>query len=665
MNPNASEIQGYPTVPDIRDVDGPVDLAICAVPRAQAEQALIGCAETGVGSVIMFSAGFAEVDDGGRKAQSRLADIARDAKMRLAGPNCMGMANLKTGAIASFHPAFATPMSRDGRIGIVSQSGAFGGQVMMMAQRRQLPLAHVITTGNEADIQVSDGLIYLASQPHVDVILLYIEGVRDGARLIQGLELAHRNKKTVIAVKLGRTDVGESAAASHTAALAGSDAVFDAVLRQYGAHRAYSIEEFFELGCVAAIGGLPRNRDTGIVTVSGGVGVLMADDASIRGLTLPVLADETQAKIRDWVPFAGTRNPLDVTGQVINDLSLLNKSVDAIAQDPGDFGIVLMFMGAALANPKAAAQILPAWLDIRERHPDIWFALAGLMDADVQRQLDAAGIPTFAEPTHATRAAAALAGVAEAQARPLIRPKLTKGAQLPKGALNEVDSLKLLSKAGIATTQVFVAKTADDAEACAANIPGPVVVKILSADIAHKTDIGGVQIGLRSAQEVRDAFETCLENGRLYAPHARIQGCLVAPMAPDGVDVILGVTRDEVFGPVIMFGLGGVFVEVFEDVSFRIAPIAPDEADRMIQEVKGAQLLQGVRGAVPSDRVALAQAISDLSVFAAAHRDQIETFDTNPVRVLPKGQGVLGLDAVFIAMAQHANLNQTDIGDIQ
>jgi acyl-CoA synthetase (NDP forming) len=648
INPKASEIQALPAFADISQVPGPVDLAICAVPGALAEATVNACAAQGVKSMIMFSAGFAEVSEAGAAAQARMADVARAAGMRLAGPNCMGMANVRSGAMASFHPAFAQPMAKDGKIGLVSQSGAFGGLSTFMALKRGIAFANIITTGNEADIEASDGLIYLAEQEHIEVILLYIEGVRDGAKFLHGLRRARENKKTVIAIKLGRTEAGAEAAASHTAALAGADEVYDAIFQQYGVYRATSIEEFFDIGCAAAIAGLPKNNRTGLVTVSGGVGVLMADDGASRGLEIPELQDATKAKVKELVPFAGVRNPLYITGKVINDRSLFATAMDLLFQD-SDFGVVIGFQGAALTQDGAAERVVPPWLDLKNRYPEQWIAISGLLGPEIQTALEAAGIPAFGEPTHATRAAAALSKIRAAFQEPLDIPETTTSTDLPAGTANEIASLKALQDAGLNTVSAHAAKDADAAVAAADQVGYPVVLKILSPDILHKSDIGGVKLGLGDAAAVRAAFTEIIAAAKEHAAQAHIDGCLVAPMTSGGVETILGVTRDPVFGPVVMFGLGGVFVEAMGDVSFRVAPFGIDEAHRMIQETKGAKILAGLRGAGPADIGALAKALSDLSIYAARHATQLESLEANPFLVRPAGQGAIALDAVLIS----------------
>ncbi len=647
VNPKAKEIQGLPVFPSIGDVDGSVDLAICAVPGEAAMATLQACAKKGVRSVVMFSAGFAEVSEEGRIEQDKMAAFAREAGIRLMGPNCMGVANIHSGMIASFHPAFMFPQPKGGRIALVSQSGAFGGLCMQMARERGIGFAYMITTGNEADVQATDALAYLANDPDVGVIMLYLEGCRDGARMIEALEIARRNNKPVVAIKLGRTDAGAKAAQSHTAALAGSDSVFEAVFKQYGVYRAYNIEEFFDVGVATSIGCMPRNNKVGLVTVSGGVGVLMADDAAARGLDVEELPASAQAKFKKLVPFAGVNNPLDVTGQIMNDRTLLEQAANLVLSE-SDYGSLVCFQGASSAMPEIAAEQLAVWLRVKKRYPDRLICISGLLAPDYIKAIEAGGMPTSRDPTHSLRAIAALNGFATAFARPFSVPKvgLAKN-RLPVGNLNEIEAMKVLADAGLPVIEERLATTADEAAAAAEAIGFPVVMKVVSRDILHKSDIGGVKLRLADAKAVRAAFADIMSSVAKAMPSAKLDGCLVAPMlGGGGVETIIGVTDDPVFGPVVMFGLGGINVEVLHDVAFRVAPFDEDEAHRMMREIRSYKVLEGVRGAPPCDVDALAKALAAVSRFAAAHRDQIASLEANPVVVRPKGQGAIALDAV-------------------
>jgi len=646
VNPRGGEIQGLAAATSIAKVEGPVDLAICAVPSAAVADTLRQCADKGVRGVVIFSSGFAEIGDEGERQQAAMSALAADSGMRLMGPNCMGFANFRRGLIASFHPGFATPMGRDGRIGLVSQSGAFGGLCAVMAMQRGVPMSHVLTTGNESDVQAADCLGYLAQDPDTDVILCYLEGCRDGPRLLEALALARENRKPVVAVKLGRTEAGARAAASHTAALAGSDAVYDALFRQFGVHRAHSIEEFFDIGCAIAVGGLPADDKVGIVTVSGGVGVLMADAAAGLGLDVAPLPDAAQRQMKEMVPFAGVNNPLDVTGQVVNDPELFGRAM-RLVMEQADYAAIAAFQGSQFAAEGAMEKYFPPWQALKAAWPERLFAVAGMLTPQVQQAFQAIGIPAVVEPTHAIRAIAAGAGFTAAFARPEPWQRAAQvDVALPTGPVDELAALALLRAAGVPAVEAGLARDRDQAVAMAAALDGPVVLKVVSPDILHKTEVGGVRLNLKGADAVAAAFDAIIAAAGVAAPEAEIHGCLVAPMAGEGVETIIGVVRDPVFGPVVMFGLGGVFVEALQDVTFRVAPFGEAEAARMLDEVRGARLLDGVRGRPPADRAALASALAALSRLAAAHAGRIRSIEANPFLVRAEGAGALALDAV-------------------
>ena len=344
VNPRADVVQGLPVHANVTDIEDDVDLAIVAVPGGLVEAAIAQCIEKGIKSIIMFSAGFAEINEEGQKRQDALATRIKSAGIRMLGPNCMGMVNLSMRLPATFLPAFADNVVPGGRMGLVSQSGAFGSFAFVMAKERGINFSYLMSTGNEADVDAADCLAFLANDPDTKVIMLYLEGARDGSKLIEALAMARENRKPVVAIKLGRTDAGAKAAKSHTAALVGTDQVYDAVFRQYGVYRASSVEEFFDIGCAVAIADLPPNDNVGLITNSGGVGVLMSDDASDRNLDVSAMPAESQAKIKELVPFAGVRNPIDVTAQAFSDITLFSRSMEIVLKE-GGYGSVVGFSG--------------------------------------------------------------------------------------------------------------------------------------------------------------------------------------------------------------------------------------------------------------------------------------------------------------------------------
>ena len=644
VNPRADTIQGLKAFSSVKSIGKRIDAAIIAVPKELSLAALADCAAAGAAAAIMFTSGFAEVDAAGASTQRDIAALAKRSKMRVLGPNCLGVVNFAEGMVASFHPAFALTEKRAGVIGLASQSGAFGGLSFSLARERGLSFSYCVTTGNEADIDIAECMSFLAQDASTEVILLYLEGCRNGPALIDALDAARRNKKRVVAMKVGRTKAGAAAAASHTATLAGSDVVFDALFRQYGVYRAETIEEFLDIGLAAALGKAPRNEKLGLVTVSGGVGVLMADAATDLGLDVAALPEATQARVREILPYAGPRNPIDVTGQVVADPKLFERGLE-IALAEGGFGSLVAFTGALPRNPEHAPMLKAVYTSLRERHRDVSLISAGLSTPQFRDELAALAIPSFEDPSRAVRAAAALRFFAHCAAEPAGAEKRELPA-LPSGPIGEAEALRALGEAGIPAIECHLAIDAKSAIEAARKIGFPVVMKIASPDILHKSDIGGVLIGVASEAQVEKGFEELLARARRAHPEARIQGCLIAPKIEGGTEIVLGANLDPVFGPVVMVGLGGIFVELLRDVSLRLAPVGLEEAHAMLRELRGFKLLEGARGRPSSDKEAIARAIVDLSSFALAHAHEIVSCDINPFLVLSKG--AVALDAVIV-----------------
>jgi len=654
INPMSPEIQGLKSYASIHDVDGPVDMAIIVVPQEKGlvEPAVQACIEKGVKAAIILSSGFAEIDEAGAQAQGRIAAAAAEAGLRVMGPNCMGTMNANTGMIATFTSGLVDKGPDSGGISIASQSGAFGAHCFMLARERGLGINLWATMGNQSDVEFSDCLAYMAEDPNTKVVMGYIEGIQNPERFQAALAHAQAQKKPVVLMKVGRSDIGAAAAASHTASLAGSDSVFDALLKQYDVYRAQSIDEMFDVAYAASFGNFPTTPDLGVITVSGGVGVIMADAAADAGMTLPELPIETQKRMRELVPFAGTRNPLDVTAQFINDASLMKPMYEAL-MDEGGYQSSICFGTSVGLNEMLMEKILPQLKEIGAKYHDRAMALSFLSRPDMTAKLEDCGFMVFEDPSRGINALAALTHFGQAFAKsgggdalPVVpgdAPPVAKGA-----ALNETQSKAMLAAYGLPMVDERTVASADAAAEAANDIGYPVVMKIVSADILHKSEIGGVILNVQDAGAASEAFDTLMDRAKQHAPNAHVDGIMVAPMIDDGVETIMGVVRDPVFGPTVMFGLGGVFVEVLKDVTFRVAPFGVDIAHEMIGEVKGRAMLDGVRGAPPSDVDALAEALAKLSVFAAANADTLETVDVNPFLVRPKGKGAVAVDALVI-----------------
>jgi len=648
INPARDTVQGLRAWPSLAAVGEPIDLAIIAVPAQHVAAALDDAIAAQVGNLVMFSAGYAEVDAEGAAEQARLAARARAHGIRLLGPNCLGFMNVAQHLYATFSPVVMGGAAPAGSLAVVSQSGAFGAYAYALARARGLGLSYWITTGNEADVQVADGIAWLARDASTRVILVYLEGCRDGARLRAALGAARDAGKAVVAVKVGRTAQGASAAASHTASLAGDDAVYDAVLRADGVWRAHSIDEFFNVGHLLALAPRPSNDTIGLLTVSGGVGALMADDASLAGLTISPMPAEAQAWIRAQVPFAAPGNPVDITGQVTAQPELIEQTARRMLTD-GGYGSLLVFLAAGGLSDALWPRLEAMAEGLSRDYPDRAVVFCSLFSPERLARLQAAGVAAFADPSAAVRALAGLAFVAAHQRRTYTAAVHTAAPTAP-GPLpaTEPEALAWLSDAGIPVMPFRVAHDADAAARAANTLGYPVAMKIVSPDIAHKSDVGGVRLGLADAAAVQAAHAAMLTQVQAAAPGARVTGVLVAPIVQGGVECILGMQRDPVFGPMVLFGLGGVDVELQRDVSLRPAPLNDADALAMIQEVRAYPRLTGHRGRPPADIAAIVRALVALSHLACVRPD-VASIDINPFVALPAGQGGLALDALIVA----------------
>lgn len=652
INPKSAMIQGLPAFATVSAVPGPVDMAIVAVPAPGVLAALEDCAAKGVGGAVVLSSGFAEVGGQGAQWQQQITALARRTGMRVVGPNCMGIINVRRRILGTFTPSAAGFGLVPGRISLVSQSGAFGGYCLSLIRQRGLGLNLWITTGNQCDVDFADCVNHYAQDDGTDVIMGYVEAATDKDRLVAALALARARGKRIVLMKVGSSEAGAQATASHTASLAGSDQVYDGLFKQYGVYRARTIDELFDVAYACSVARQPpKGNRIGLLTVSGGVGALMADVATECGLDVAPMPEDAQRRLKEILPFAGPRNPVDMTAQLVNDLTLFEKNFQLMLEE-GGYDVVVAFLSSVGQVAELSSNLLEQLKKVLQRFPDRTVIMSMLASAEVRKLYEAAGVMLFDEPTRAVRAASALVHLAaEAERAKTLSapPALPAGALAPPAhAINEIEAKRVLASAGIPVVRELLAASEDEAVRCAAETGYPLVLKIASADIAHKSEIGGVLLGLSDEAQVREGFRTLMQRAHQHAPQARLDGVVVARMAQKGVETILGVHRDPVFGPVVMFGLGGVFVEAFKDVAFRIAPFGVAEARAMINEVKGRILLTGLRGQPPADEDALADAVSRLSVYAARHADAIESIDINPFVVLPRGAGAMALDALIV-----------------
>jgi acyl-CoA synthetase (NDP forming) len=644
VNPKYAEVQGLRAYPSVADLPLVPDVAIVAVPAEAAGPAVAALARAGVGAAIVFSSGFAETGAAGAAAQARMAEAARAHGMRLLGPNCLGMFNARRGYFPIFSSSFENGWPIAGRIGIASQSGAFGTHLFAAARDRRMGTSICVTTGNEADVAVADVIGWLAEDPETDVIAAYAEGVRDGARFVAALGAARDARKPVVLMKVGGSAAGAAAAQSHTGSLAGDDAVIDAVLAEFGVVRARSTEALLDIAQAATKRIYPARNTLGVITISGGAGVLIADAAAAVGLPMPPMPEATQARLRARLPFSAPRNPVDCTGQAFNDMSLIGTFTEAMVAE-GGYSSVLGFFSQTAAAASIAPGLRTQLKATLARHPDRLYALSILATPERAREYEEDGLLVFEDPTRAVVALHAMGRFGAAFARPPDSdPPALPMVALPPETPDEAAAKRLLGQVGIASAPERVCATAEEAVAAAEALGFPVVLKLLSPDIMHKSEIGGVLLDVGDATGVRTGFATIQERALARARDARVGGVLVARQLR-GVECILGVKRDPVFGPLALFGLGGVFVEVLRDVVLHRCPFGEDVAERMIRAIRGAPLLLGARGRRPADVRALATMLARLSVFAHQAGPRLVSIDLNPVIALPDGEGAFAVDA--------------------
>ena len=655
INPGRETVQGLRAYPSLSSVSDRVDCVVIALPGDLVIPAVEECEAKGVRSIVIFSAGFNEAGPEGVERQLQLGRIVERSGMRIIGPNCLGVFNSRNGAWLSFTTLFQERVE-GASIGMISQSGGSAAHVLKLAQARGLAVGTFITTGNEADVEFGEGLLALAEDPDTSLIVAYIEGIRNRDTLLAGLEAARRARKPVLMLKVGRTQAGAQAAASHTASMAGEDRVYDAIFRSFGVYRAQSTEELLDVACAAAnVGRFPAGDRLGVVTISGGMGAQIADAASDAGLSLPATTPEAQERLKALCPPGSPVNPVDITAQLSTDPHLLVASLRVLLE-AGQYDALLAFFGVYAGVPALSSVFVEDLKALRSDFPDAPIVLSIVAPPDEARLYAEAGYLVFEEPARAVRALAALRQLTQAfDLPPRAAPDVSGAPRIEPGRIfNEASAKALLDESGIASPAERIVGSVDEVEPTAAAMSLPVALKIVSPDILHKTEVGGVVLGLGSAAAAAEAAATMLDRVKAAMPEARLDGFLLSEMVPPGVELIVGTRRDPLFGPLVMVGLGGVTAELFQDVAIRLAPVGRDEAIEMLRELRSWPLLDGWRGGPRADVEAATEAIAGLSALAARNVDTAETIEINPLRLLSEGQGAVALDAVIETAERNA-----------
>ncbi len=643
VNPKRDTVQGLRAYSDVSSLPGCPDVAILALAAEQVPATLKELASINVKNAVIFSSGFAEAGAQGELLQQQIVDAA--GSMRILGPNSLGVFNAKSNFWGTFTATLETGWPLPGRIGIASQSGAYGAHMLCAARQERIGISVFVATGNEADITVAEAIGWMAKNDGIDIIISYMEGVRNGPELISALQLAKAARKPVIMLKAGRSALGSQAAKSHTAALAGDDAVIDAILREFGVIRVNGAQEALDIAKAATRGIYPEHNTMGVLTVSGGAGIIISDEAEQHGVLLPEVPADARARMHGMLAFASTRNPVDCTAQALNETTLTgNFGIEMVQSDR--FSSMLIFFSHAGGVASIVPGLRAELRRIRQARPHILYILSVLAPDNLVSQYEEDGFLVFDDPGRAVRAIGAMGrlGRAFAAREPSMPPDLPSFV-LPEQTPNEAISKLVLTEAGISVTQDYVCTSAEQAQEAAAQAGYPVVMKILSPDIQHKTEIGGVLLNVDSAEAVGRGYETLISRARNAVPDARIDGVLVSQQVKAGVECIMGIQHDPIFGPMALFGLGGIHVEVFKDIVLRRCPFNVSDAHEVIRSIRGLPLLEGVRGSSAVDFKALAEMLSRLSVFAAKAGPRLKSVDLNPVIATP--DGAWAVDAVL------------------
>jgi acetate---CoA ligase (ADP-forming) len=656
VNPNYGDIDGLECFSSIADVGEPIDLAIVIIPAKAVLGALDQCAAAGVKNAVIISSGFAEEGGDSAAMQDAIAELAKTTGMRISGPNAEGFYSELQRVAATFSPTVDVKpneprlIATRRRIGIVAQSGGIGFAIYHRARALGIALSYVISAGNESDLGAGEFFEYMVQDSSTDVILLFIEGIRDVDKFIAAARRAAEACKPVIVTKVGRSGAGERAAASHTASMAGWSAAYDAVFATYGFIVSNDLDEAVTIAAVLTSNPMPKGDRVAVLTVSGGAGIWGADTVAMQGLQVPELSETIQKEISKLLPsYGATRNPIDVTAQGVHSGGL-QKSIDLLdVSDEVDAILVVLSLSSDTRMPFKQAELKPV-LDAQNK-PVVFYSYT-LPSQFARTELAASGAVVLSGLTHVgvamrqmvQRARFRLAPPADVSTLPLG----DISAHLTSAKLSESDSKALLREAGIALPDEMLVTEKSALDGAIARVGFPLVMKIQSPDIPHKSEVGGVRVNIATKGEVFLAYQALLENARRHRPDAAIQGVLVGPMAKKGVEIIIGTMQDKTFGPLVMVGLGGITTELFRDVVYRPAPVSATEASAMLDELKAAPLLNGFRGAAKADIPALSQLISQVSVLAARYSGEISEIEINPVLVHPEGQGVTIVDALVV-----------------
>lgn len=649
INIKAEKILGLDSYPSILDVPESIDLAVIVIPFPNVPDALQECGVKGVPCAIVISAGFREAGKEGLEREMELVKIAKEFNIRLIGPNCLGVIDTFTPLNASF--SAGTPPK--GPMSFMSQSGALGTAVLDIALAGRLGLSKFVSLGNKADVSETDLLKAWSQDPNTKVILIYNEGLPNGQEFIEVAREITRHKP-IVAIKSGVTQSGSRAVSSHTGSLAGSEEAYQAAFGQAGVLKVDSMETLFDVALALGYQPLIKGERIAIVTNAGGPGILATDALEHAGMSLARFNSETMNALIEYLPDAASAaNPVDVLGDARADRYRF--ALEIVAKDPNVDGLLVMLTPQAMTEIEATAQTISTLS--RDIDKPILACFMGEKQVEPGINiLTVNGVPNYAFPERAAKSFSAMAEYLKIRNRPpqnyivfdvdkkSVKDTIEQVRKDSRISIGDAEARKILTAYGLRIPRSDLASNAEHATRIASEIGFPVVLKIASPDILHKTDVGGVKVGLRNVEEVLDAFELMVYRAQRYVPEARIWGCLVQEMVPEGgLEVLVGMNRDPQFGPLVTFGLGGIFVETLKDVTFRIAPFSRQEAEEMINEIRARPLLDGVRGKPALDKGAIIDTLLRIGQLVQDFPEVVE-LDINPLIVYPEGRGAIAID---------------------
>ncbi len=647
INPKYDSVFGRKCYSSLLELDHPPDLVVVAVGTKFVREIIDQAASINAGAVVVFSSGYGEVGVDGELAQERLRQQCEENGVIMLGPNCLGVINATIGAAASFTATLESGTLKSGNVGFTCQSGAFGSYFLALARRRELGVGSWIATGNEAIVSVADCISYLADDPKIEVIAGYIEGVRNGPALMSALERARDANKPVVLLKAGRSEAGSRAAKSHTGAMVGDDRAISAVFDQFGVERAADLDDLIQITESASFGLKPKSKRVCLLTVSGGVGIMMADEAAEVGLELPMLPDDTKARLKELVPFAGLENPVDFTGQFLNDANIAGEFLEVLAAS-GLFDSILVYLGHTSLAQSLAGPAIRRIIEVRKKY-QLPMVLSGLTTPLLLDELLQAGVPVLENPVEAVRLLARLGH--------LFRPTAPRGKKLmsdvilesiPDGVYPERESLVMLASAGVATVESLFANSKQQALAHAQTLGFPVVVKADCPGLLHKSEAGAVVLGIGDRRSLEEAFDLVVDSAKKATGDSPVRGVLIQRMTRPLLEFIIGVKRDPNFGHLIAVGTGGVLAELIADSKVALADgLDLEKAIEMLSGTAAGKALISGRFQDHDAAGKLALAVVSVAHLVTLHPEVYE-LDVNPL-VVTKDYEALALDALIVA----------------